>query len=212
MLRAKAIEEGHALPEQEYRRLEQQLQQVDDHLEELRDELTAVQGQLAADLGEEHRFAREATARVHRAEEALREAAEARLPLLPGTEPGDLAKRLQELLEGTNRVGTEDHSADDEPDLARRWLTVNEYAAVMGSTHSTIRRYIRDALASEDGFPFAGGAANHRNPWFQPIEQILESYGPRTRRFNFDTLELSRYTPGQIAAMKRLLASFPTAA
>lgn len=208
--RAKALTDGQSRSDQEYRRLDQELKQLDDELDELRDELAALQGRLAADFSDEARIERGATARLHRVEEALREATEARIPLPPGQEPQDLDKRLQQLLRGTDLL-EDDDVKDQEPELVRDRLTVKEYAIVMGIVHPTMRRYIRIALASEDGFPFSGGASNHRNPWFQPIEEILEVHGPRMRRFSFDALDLSRYTPGQIAAMKHLLSTMPAA-
>jgi hypothetical protein len=207
-LRATALNDGHKLSEAAYRHLEQRLQQLDDELDDRRDELTALQGCLAAELAEESTVEREAAVRLHSAEEALLKASQARLALPPGQQPGDLDERLQELLGEVNPDG-EREVEDQEPSLVRDWLTVKEYAFVMGIPHSTMRRYIRDALATDEGFPFDGGPANHRNPWFQPVAEILESYGPRVRRFNFDALNISRYTPGQIAAMKQFLRSIP---
>jgi hypothetical protein len=152
VLRATAVNEGHSLPEREYRRLEQEIQQFDDQLEELRDELTAFQGRLAGELADENKLERHATARLHQAQEELRQATEARIPLPPGQEPGDLDQRLHELLGDIDQMDEEDVQ-DEEPGPLRNWLTVKEYAAVIGIPHSTMRRYIREASSPKAAFP-----------------------------------------------------------
>jgi hypothetical protein len=209
-LRAELIDQGGALSAADFRRREHEVGRVDDELDEERDRLAGLQEEAAANLQEATTLLRIASETAHQAEEGLRLAAERRIPLPAGDQPGDVAARIQELLSGTLRVHRDDVPSRGEDDLVRRWLSTPEYAAVIGLSHSTLRRQIRDCLANGRSYPFAGGADDRRQPWFQPLGEILEELSPRRRRFSFDALDLSRYTPTQIRHMRAIMSSVGT--
>jgi hypothetical protein len=91
----------------------------------------------------------------------------------------------------------------------RSWLTIQEYASIVGISYSTIRKHIVRAFMSPDGLPFPRGHQNPLNRWFQPIEEILIFDGANGRRFNVDALDLSLYPPEQVNEMRTLLQTIP---
>jgi AraC-like DNA-binding protein len=190
----------------DFRKLFLELASLDLEIEEAEGRLAFEAAVLAARLDAARSHATDATSRLHRAETSLEQAVQARVPLAEDAPDPDIQAELQTLLHGLIASDEETDVNDDEPVLSRRHLSVKEYAEVMGLSHSTLRRYIADTLRSGRGYPWPQG--DRRNPWYQPLEEIFFNPMPGSRRrfFVFDALDLSRYRPEQIRAMKALLA------
>jgi hypothetical protein len=93
--------------------------------------------------------------------------------------------------------------------VIRNWLTIQEYAAVVGISYSALRKHLNKAFMSPDGLPFPRGHQNPLNRWFQPIEEILIFDGVHGRRFNVDALDLTLYPPDQVNEMRTILQTIP---
>jgi hypothetical protein len=100
-------------------------------------------------------------------------------------------------------------SGNESPAAIRNWLTIQEYAAIVGISYSGLRKHLNKAFMSPDGLPFPRGSQNSLNRWFQPIEEILIFDGRHGRRFNVDALDLTLYPPEQVNEMRRILQTIP---
>jgi hypothetical protein len=187
-----------------HRRLELERARIDDELDDVRERLVLAERRLNADLRTDTARVAEADARVTLAEQDFTAACAARIPLPDdGSAYPEPEQRLQEIL-GRAAVPSEPDLVSPTP--LRDKLSVAEYADAMGIPVSSLNRQIKSALESLDGFAFRGGASNSRQPFFQPIEEVIEVHGERTRFIVFTNLDLTRYHPDQIARMKTILA------
>jgi hypothetical protein len=188
----------------DYRRIELERDQIEDEIERLRDELQMDERRLNRELRSGIALENELERRVRGCENELKAAVTARVPLAEDVAEYDLEARLRELLDGVkvDALGPE----EEEIELLRHKMTPPEFAEAMGIPYSSFTRQMAKALASVDGFAFAGGADNPRQPIKQPIEQVLEVHGPKKRYIVFDALDLARYHPDQIRRMKLFLS------
>lgn len=105
--------------------------------------------------------------------------------------------------------GSTNESTGLSPRAASRCSLLQRHIAVVAATFSSpqcaaavrVGLLIPCVRGWNDRHDNAGATAE-----LQPIGQILETHGARTRRFNFEALDLPRHTPGQIASMRSLLA------
>ncbi len=173
-----------------------------DELEDARDELENHERRLRDSLEDVHELRLAASEAVHAREKDLAQAIEQRIPLPDDAPDYDEDVLLAELV-GQSHVphgGTEQPA--DKP--LRDTLSIEEFASALGVPYSSVTRWIRNAQKSPLGLAFTPG--NRRNPWHQPISEILEELGPHTRRFVFSRLDKSHYHPDQIARMKAFLS------
>jgi hypothetical protein len=189
----------------DFRKNEIERQEIEDAVDHLRDELVLEERRLNRDVRVEAGLQRNLDRRISECLAELDAAVAARVPLPDLVEGYDIDARLAELLDG---VPAFEHGGEGaEPQLVREKLTLQEYASVMGIPLSSLRRQLVKSLASRDGFAFAGGRNNPRQPFGQPVEQVLEVHGPHSRYVVFSKLDLSWYHPDQIREMKRLLST-----
>lgn len=208
--------------EQGWRHLEAELGVLGDEIDARRDAAAAEERRLRTAIELERnglaRRQREAgelllelQARVSEHERALEDACSVRLPVsayAPTRTKEEMETEIRQLAHGL--IPEQARVTVTERPPARDWLTPNEMARALGIKESTLRAQLLRALASPTGLAF--GSGDRRNPWHQPISEILEVNGPRTRRFIFSRLDLSKYHPSQIAQMREMLTeASPTA-
>jgi len=132
---------------------------------------------------------------------ALTEAVAARIPLPePVADVPNIEAQLHELL-GTKPPG--EPAAPPKVVLVRELLTLPEYADAMDMKFETLRAQVW--LAQKAGTALRFPEGDKHNKWFQPLDEILVSYG-NWRFVKWAALDKSKYTPSQLAAFEKTLS------